>query len=93
MSKTEKKLLILVLILALVLAALVVGVRMWSEYRYQNDHIFVEDAVYRKDAASLDLRGTGISLAHYETVRQQLPNCVIAWELPFQGGCVDAAAE
>ena len=93
MSKTEKKLLILVLILALVLAALVVGVRMWSEYRYQNDHIFVEDAVYRKDAASLDLRGTGISLAHYETVRQQLPNCVIAWELPFQGGFVDAAAE
>lgn len=52
---------------------------------YQNSHIFVEDAVYEKDLAYLDLRGTGVSLEHYEAVRSQLPACEIRYDLPFQG--------
>ena len=53
---------------------------------YQNNHIFVEDAVYPIDAQELDLRGQDISFAHYDAVHSQLPSCVIYWDVPFQGG-------
>lgn len=33
----------------------------------------------------LDLRGTGITLAEYQQLQGQLPNCQILWEVPFQG--------
>ena len=77
-----KKGLILVLAAALLVTGGVVGYRMW----YQNTHIFVEETVYEKDLTQLDLRGTGVSLEHYEAVRQQLPDCEIRYDLPFQGG-------
>ncbi|MGM9590224.1 MAG: hypothetical protein ACI3V0_08660 [Faecousia sp.] len=77
-----KKWIILALVLVLLLAAGgVVGYNVW----YQNSHIFVEDAVYEKDLTFLDLRGTGVSLEHYEAVRQQLESCEIRYDLPFQG--------
>ena len=52
---------------------------------YQNNHIFVEDAVYPIDAQELDLRGQDISFAHYDAVHSQLPGCEIYWDVPFQG--------
>jgi len=33
----------------------------------------------------LDLRGTGISAAEYETVKSWFPEAAIAWDIPFQG--------
>lgn len=75
-----KKLLIVVIVLAVIAAGLL-GY-LW----YQTSHIFVEDAVYAKNATELDLRGTGVSLEHYLTVRSQLPDCDILWDVPFQGG-------
>lgn len=56
-----------------------------QEAQYRENHIFVEDAVYPKDAKQLDLRGTGISIQHYESIRSQLPECHILWDVPFQG--------
>ena len=85
MSKTKKILLIVTIVLGLALAALAGGF-VW----YKNTNIFVEDAVYPKDSTQLNLRGTGISLEHYETVRKQLPDCEIIWDLPFQGIFVPA---
>lgn len=76
-----KKWIILALVAALLVGGGLLGYRMW----YQSSHIFVEDAVYEKDLTSLDLRGTGVSLDHYEAVRQQLPDCEIRYDLPFQG--------
>ena len=73
-------LLIIVLALTLVIAGAVGYI--W----YQNNHFFVEGTAYRIDAESLDLREEDISLAHYEAVRAQLPDCQIAWMVPFQGG-------
>ena len=75
-----KKVLLWILILVLLAGA---GYGGW--YWYRETHIFVEDAVYAKDSETLDLRGTGVSLEHYETVRQQLPDCEIRYDLPFQG--------
>ena len=72
--------------LAVVLALLILaGAGIGGYAYYRSTHIFVEDAVYDKDAQSLDLRGTGVSAAHYESVRAQLPGCDIRWEVPFQG--------
>lgn len=76
-----KKVLIVILVV-LLLALGAMGGFLW----YRNTHIFVEDAVYSKKAETLDLQGTGISVAHYEQVQAQLPECRILWDVPFQGG-------
>ncbi len=77
--RVMKKVLIIVLAVVLALLAGVAGYA-W----YINAHIFVEDGVYAKNAKELDLRGEDISFAHYETVKVQLPNCKIVWDVPFQ---------
>ena len=77
-----KKWIILLLIAVVLTTGGILGYHIW----YQNNHVFIEDAVYEKDLTQLDLRGTGVSLAHYEAARQALPNCHIRYDLPFQGG-------
>ena len=52
---------------------------------YENNNIFIEDSVYPADAESLDLREQEISIAHYEALREELPQCQISWSVPFQG--------
>jgi len=74
-----KKLLIAVIVLAVIAAGLL-GFTL-----YQSSHIYIEDAVYAKSARELDLRGTDISVQHYEAVHTELPNCNIIWDVPFQG--------
>ena len=76
-----KKVLITILVI-LLLALAGMGGYLW----YRNTHIFVEDAVYAKNSQALDLRGNGISIEHYETVKAQLPGCEILWDVPFQDG-------
>ena len=83
-----KKLIRVLLVVLLVLALAVAGAVGFLWYR--NTHIFVEDAVYAKDATELDLREEDISIEHYESVRAQLPGCEIVWNVPFQGGKVDS---
>ena len=80
-----KKVLLWILILALLAGGCYGG---W--YWYRETHIFVEDAVYAKDSQTLDLRGTGISREHYNTVQAQLPECQIIWDVPFQGMLVSS---
>lgn len=80
MKKLTRVLIVILLVLLLVVAG-AVGF-LW----YRNNHIFVEDAVYAIDSTTLDLRGEDISFEHYESVRSQLPDCEIAWDVPFQGG-------
>ena len=75
-----KKVLLWILAVVLVAGAVAGG---W--YWYQETHIFVENAVYAKNSETLDLRGTGISREHFDTVHAQLPDCEILWDVPFQG--------
>lgn len=79
-----KKVLCVVLVILLIFALAAAGGYGYAWYR--SNHIFVEDAVYPIDAQSLDLRGQDISFDHYNAVHSQLPNCEIAWDVPFQGG-------
>ena len=77
--KILKRILIVLLILALLFAG-AMGAYLW----YITAHLFVEDAVYKKNAETIDLRGTGVSLWHVQTVQSQLPDCVVYWDVPFQ---------
>lgn len=80
----KKKVLILIAVL-LILVAAVTALFLGYRKHYDNTHVFIEDAVYPADATFLDLRGTGISIEHYEALRQALPECEITWDVPFQG--------
>lgn len=83
-----KKAIVIILIVVL-LAALGVAGFMGYRYWYEQTHIFIEDAVYEKDATYIDLRGTGVSMDHYFQLKAILPNCVIDWDVPFQGKPTD----
>ena len=73
-------------LISIIAVLLVILLALGGYLLYQYTHIFVEDAVYAKSAEMLDLRGTGISVEHYLTVREQLPECEVFWDVPFQGG-------
>lgn len=75
-----KKFLIVLLVIALLLAG-----AMGGYYWYITSHIFVEEAVYAKNSEVLDLRGTGVSIEHVQSVRAQMPDCTVYWDVPFQG--------
>lgn len=73
-------------LISIIAVLLVILLALGGYLLYQYTHIFVEDAVYAKSAEMLDLRGTGISVEHYLSVREQLPECEVFWDVPFQGG-------
>lgn len=77
-----KKAIVILLALVVVITGAVLGYNAW----YQNNHVFVADKAYDKALTMLDLRGTGTSLEDYESLRRQLPDCEIRYDLPFQGG-------
>lgn len=81
-----KKKLIILLAVLLVLALAAVGGILGYNHWYQSNHVFVGDVAYEKELTFLDLRGTGASLEYYESLRSQLPDCEIRYDLPFQGG-------
>ena len=78
-SEMKKALTILAVVLLVILLA------MGGYMMYVYTHIFVDDAVYAKNSEILDLRGEDISVEHYLTVREQLPDCQVYWDVPFQG--------
>lgn len=80
-----KKTLITVLVVIVVILALVFAAAVGFLW-YRNNHVFVENKAYPISAQSLDLREEDISFAHYDSLRAQLPNCEILWNVPFQNG-------
>ena len=80
-----KKTFVTVLVTAVLTLALI-GAGVFGYLWYRNNHVFIEDAVYPLDAATLDLREEEISFEHYDALHAQLPDCEILWNVPFQGG-------
>lgn len=80
----KKTLVTVLVVIALVLALGIAGAVGFVWYR--NNHVFVEGDAYEIAAQSLDLTGEDISLAYYEELRAQLPDCEILWMVPFHGG-------
>lgn len=81
-----KKILVIILAILLLLALAAAGA-VWGYNRwYQENHVFVDDVAYEKELTFIDLRGTGSSMEYYESLRDQMPDCEIRYDLPFQGG-------
>lgn len=80
----KNKLIVVLVVIVLVLVLLIGGAVGFLWYR--DSHIFVEGTAYPKSAQTLDLREEDISFGHYESLRAQLPDCRILWNVPFQGG-------
>ena len=78
-----KKLITVLIVIVVLLCLAIAGALGYVWYR--DNHIFVEDAVYPIDSETLDLRDQDISFEHFDSVRAQLPNCEIFWNVPFQG--------
>lgn len=78
-TKSYKKTIIVLLVLILVAGAAVAGM-LW----FLNNHFFVEGKAYRNDAEVLNLRKKTMTISEYEMLRQELPECEILWNVPFQ---------
>ena len=71
------------LLLALLLAALAGGL-IWHVTHY----VMVDFRFYPRAAQILDLRGKEITLKHYQKLSRRLPDCLIRWDVPFQGNAL-----
>ena len=80
----KKTLVTVLVVIALVLALGIAGAVGFIWYR--NNHVFVEGDAYDIAAQSLDLTGEDITVAYYEELKAQLPDCQIRWMVPFQDG-------
>lgn len=78
-TKSNKGLIIFLLVLILVLGAAVAGMA-W----FLGSHTFVAGQAYRSDAEQLNLRGKELTIAEYEAIQAELPECEILWSVPFQ---------
>lgn len=77
--KSNKKPIIILLILVILSAALLGGM-IW----FMMTHFFVGGKAYPNEAEELDLRNQIISVKEYDSIRQELPDCEIRWNIPFQ---------
>lgn len=71
---------VIVLLAVLIVVGMLLGGMIW----FLNSHFFVEKKAYPKNAEELDLRDRKISVETYEKIREQLPDCEIRWNVPFQ---------
>lgn len=58
-----------------------------------NKSVYVAGQLYPKDVQVLDFRGKNLSPAAYKTYSEALPNCYIAWDIPFQDGRLDCETQ
>lgn len=77
--RSNKKPIIVLLVLVLLMVALLGGM-VW----FVTSHFFVGGRAYPRDAEVLDLRSQNLSVKKYEKIRQELPECEIHWNVPFQ---------
>ena len=79
-----------IIILAVILALLLAGLAGFGWYR--TAHVFVDGTAYAKNAAEITLpQGTGVE--HHDALQALLPECTIHWQVPFQGGFVDSETD
>lgn len=79
----KKKLVTVLVVIAIVLALVVAGALGFLWYR--ENHVFVEGDPYPLDTKSVDLREMDISFDYYYSLTSQLPDCHVLWNVPFQG--------
>jgi len=71
---------IIIAVIALVLVV-VLGVLIWLFAA----NVIVGGHIYPKNALFLNLRGKELTFEDYDKLRENLPDCDIYWDIPFQG--------
>lgn len=77
--RSNRGVIIVLVVLIALLAGLIAGM-LW----FLNTHFFINGRAYADDAQTLDLRGKTVTLAEYEAIQAELPDCRIHWDVPFQ---------
>lgn len=75
-----KKKWMIVLIACVVLLLAGIGVKVCSD-RY----VLIGGNFISRESVEVDLRGKDISVAEFDKLRAELPECAIVWDVPFQG--------
>ena len=68
-------------LIPLAVLVIAVAVLIWCMTQYT----LVGFRIYPRDAAMLDLREENLTVSQYEKIAEKLPDCVICWNVPFQG--------
>ena len=68
------------LLIPAAVVVLLAGVLLWV-----NAHYVYAGGFHRRDSVQLDLRGKNVSEEKYLSLHEQLPNCVIFWDVPVGG--------
>lgn len=68
-------------LIPLAVLVIAVAVLIWCMTQYT----LVGFRIYPRDAAMLDLREENLTVSQYEKIAEKLPDCVIYWNVPFQG--------
>lgn len=71
-----------VLILILCIVALLGG--LGAKY-YTDHYIWIAGESVSRDLTEVDLRGAELSLEDVQKLREEMPDCEIKWDVPFQG--------
>ena len=88
----KKKWLVLLLVLAVLVTA-ATAVAAVKLHRQENNQIMIDGQAYNKDAESLNLRGKELSIAEFEAISGEMPQCQILWDVPFQGSRIPSSTE
>lgn len=76
------------ILIAVLAAALLTAALLWVRHTY----VFA-GGFFRRDSAQIDLRGRSVSEKRYQSLREELPGCVIYWDVPLTGGSYDCESE
>lgn len=80
----KKKLVTVLVIIAIVLALGIAGALGYVWYR--DNHVFIEGDAYALSSDQIDLTEKDVSIGYYEELQAKLPGCEIRWMVPFHGG-------
>lgn len=78
MTDNRTKNAVLIVAIIVLLAVLIAG-----SVFFLRTYEFIEWKIYPKNAQMLNLRGTGITVSHYEKVRKEFPDAEIYWDIPL----------
>ena len=87
--KTRNKKIIVILLILVILAAAILGSMIW----FMMTHVFVDGKAYANQTTEMDLRNRSVSLQEYDRLREQFPDSVIRWNIPFQGNTYPDSAQ
>ena len=77
-SAQRKRLTILAICLGVVLLVVAAGVA------FLGTHVVVDSQIYSRNEDVLDLRGQGVTMEHFDALKEKLPDQDIWWDVPFQ---------